>query len=80
MGTEIAAALWHTVVELTVCVSQLFNHYKITSTAPSHGPRSSNPRPSVTVLTHELDGKINFTTHGCPGHEVAVYALKVKWR
>lgn len=75
MGTEIAVALWHNVVELTAYISQLLDHYK-TSTAPSHDHHSLNPHPSDTVLMYEVDGEINFTTHGCPGHEMSIYALR----
>lgn len=62
METEIASALWHNVVELTFYISQLLDHHK-TSSAPSQDHHSLNPHPSVTVLTYELDGEINFTTH-----------------
>lgn len=71
MGTKIAVALWHNVVELTVCISQLMDHNK-TSTAPSHAHHSLNLHPSVTVLMYEVDSEINFTTHGRPGHEMSV--------
>lgn len=78
MGTEIAVALWHNVVELTVYISQLLDHNK-TSTAPSHDHHSLNPHPSVTVLMYEVDSEINFTTHGCPGHEMSIYAPRSNW-
>lgn len=75
MGSEIAVALWHSDVEITNYVSQLLDHNQ-TSTAPSHDHHSLNPHVSVTILMHEVDGEIKFTTHGCPGHEVSVYALR----
>lgn len=58
---------------LSILVSSL-DHNK-TSTAPSQDHHSLSPHPSVTVLMYEVDCRINFTTHGCPGHEMSVYAL-----
>lgn len=52
-GAEIAAALWHNVVESTVRISQLSDRNKTSDD-------QLNSHPSVTVLTSESGGRINY--------------------